>query len=131
MKKKLKTISRLKKDLDQVFSLYIRWRDSDGTGGNCISCENYIPIEDAQCGHLISRRHQNTRWEEENANLQCMPCNVWRRGNVAYYMRNLEEKIGRKAVDEVIEKSKQIKQFKRSELEELLEFYLSGNSLSN
>lgn len=120
---KKKTLSQLKKALDKTFSFYVRWRDSDGKGGNCIACGNYILIQDAQCGHLVSRRHLSTRWEENNAALECYPCNVWRRGNIAYYMRNLEEKIGRKAVDEVIQKSKQIKKYSRAELEGMLDYY--------
>ena len=121
--KKKPTEKQLKIKLDKNFSLYIRWRDSDGIGLNCISCGNYIKIEDAQNGHLISRRHNATKYDEANCNGQCFPCNLWKRGNIAYYMRNLEEKIGRKAVDEVIRKSKQIKKFTRSELEEMLEYF--------
>lgn len=122
---KKQTSSQLKKKIDTVFSQTIRLRDCDNSkgelGGECISCGVWYPYEKLQCGHFVSRRHFATRWDEDNACAQCFACNVWKRGNIAYYVRNLEDKIGRKAVDAVIEKSKQTVKHSIKDLEEILE----------
>lgn len=75
LKKKTKkqfSRSKLIKEADRVFSIYIRGRDS---WKPCCTC--WTPwTENAQCGHFLSRRHYQTRWLEQNAHGQCYRCNM-------------------------------------------------------
>lgn len=64
--------SKLIKEADRVFSLYIRWRDS---WKPCCTCWTAW-TENAQCGHFMSRRYTNTRWTAHNAHGQCYRCNM-------------------------------------------------------
>ncbi len=88
--KRLPTIKQLVKKLDQVFSLYIRLRDK----GVCFTCGKKDEIKKMQCGHYESRSHYNTRWDCQNANSQCLRCNIFLKGNYPIYSINLEKKYG-------------------------------------
>lgn len=61
-------LSKLIKEADRVFSLWIRERD----GWACVICGNK---EQVQNGHLIRRGKKNVRWDEHNCNCQCSRCN--------------------------------------------------------
>jgi hypothetical protein len=80
----------LKKKLDIVFSKYIRKRDE---GKPCITCGK--PWDStAQCGHVFSRRHLSTRWEERNANSQCCGCNMFEGGRQYEHALATDKKWG-------------------------------------
>ena len=69
--KKRKTINKLIKEADDLFSKYIRKRDNY----KCISCGTYLEPSESQCGHLITRRKKAVRWDEYNCHCQCPGCN--------------------------------------------------------
>ena len=83
MKKKLKkkSISKLKKELDSVFSKYIRHKYSKNGMVACYTCGVSKPIKQMQNGHFQSRKHLNTRWSEDNCRVQCVGCNVFKYGD--------------------------------------------------
>ena len=62
-----KTISKLKKELDKWFSLYIRIKDSNEFGYvQCTTCSVVRFYKDGmQNGHFQSRRFMATRFNEE------------------------------------------------------------------
>lgn len=64
--------SKLIKEADRIFSLYIRWRD---TWKPCCTCGAKW-TEQAQCWHFMSRRYTSTKWTETNAHGQCFRCNM-------------------------------------------------------
>lgn len=82
------TISKLKKRADAVFSQYIRLRDGD----ICITCRE--SGKTLQCGHFMSRRYNNTRFNEENCNAQCYRCNVLFYGEQYRYAQEIDLKYG-------------------------------------
>jgi len=65
--------SKLIKEADRVFSIYIRQRDK---GISCITCKAKWE-ENFQSGHFMSRRHLSTRWHFMNAHAQCPRCNLY------------------------------------------------------
>lgn len=72
----LKPIPELVKELDRVFSIYIRQRDTNDAGfGKCVTCNHTGHYKSMDCGHYISRREYQTRWDERNCALQCKFCN--------------------------------------------------------
>ena len=77
----MKTLSKLKKDLDKWFSLYIRLRYADGNGyTECYTCGKIDHYKKMQCGHFLSRRYHTTRWNTTNCQVQCVGCNMFRAG---------------------------------------------------
>jgi len=85
------SFSNLVSDLDEVFSLYIRLRDSDCHSlATCFTCGDRAPYKELHNGHFIPRGNYATRWHELNCNAQCYGCNVMKDGNLEVYERNLE-----------------------------------------
>lgn len=85
----------LKRKLDEIFSVYIRLRDSDENGYcRCISCGKIEHWKDVDCGHFVNRSHMGTRYSEKNCNAQCRSCNRFDEGNNIGYTRGLIRKYG-------------------------------------
>lgn len=80
---------------DKVFSLYIRMRDSKQFHFRyfrCPTCGRILPIDKADNSHYFSRRHMNTRFDEDNC---CAECNFDNRFN-SEHLVNLGESVKRR-----------------------------------
>lgn len=91
---KKETVSELKSRLDEIFSLYIRFKNAKDGVAQCYTCKKYAEIKKLQCGHYISRKHLSLRWEEKNCFVQCYECNVAKSGNYRIFLDNLIEDFG-------------------------------------
>lgn len=109
--------------LDKVFSLYIRQRDAQNGYFKCISCGQFKPLEQADCGHYINRQHIATRFDEVNCNAQCRKCNRFEEGNMQGYRKGLIEKYGEKAVELLEIKKGNICKLSVPEIEILTKYY--------
>ena len=114
-KVKHKSISKLKKDADKIFSLWIRARDK-----RCVTCGS---TKNLQNGHYISRSHSSTRYLEKNNNCQCLVCNIFMKGNYPAYTIYLMRKYGNGIIKELERKGRETKQFTPSELEKIIKKY--------
>ena len=104
--KKNKTHAKLKKDLDKVFSQYIRWAFADHNGlVECYTCHVKKHVKEMQNGHMQSRKSTSTRWHENNCRPQCVKCNIYSEGEKIKFYRRLCSEIGDKAVEEIIQLS--------------------------
>ena len=120
-KKKLKTITQLKKKLDTVFSIYVRSTAADQYGhAQCYTCGVRKPWKELQCGHFIRRSRLFTRWEPKNCRVQCARCNVFMSGNY--------EEFADRLLNEDVENWKWLMwskgmtwKFTREELEEMIQ----------
>lgn len=97
---------KAKLKLDEVFSLYIRLRDSNDDGNvKCISCSfvGFWYKDKIQNGHYISRGILKTRFNEQNCNGQCASCNLWKSKNEMQfcYREGLIDKIGSDDVEKL------------------------------
>ena len=124
-KTKKKTVWSLIKKLDRIFSLYIRLKYSDKHGYCvCISCWKKDYYKRMHNAHWISRGKIATRFEEDNCRPACPACNTYR---PEFHIRQFTlwqiKRLWQKKVDELIKKWNQLKRFKTSELEELIEYY--------
>ena len=94
-KKKLPTITALKKKADQVFSWYIRRRDVNSKGyTKCVTCGKSDHWRNLQAGHYVSRTCLKLRYDERNVFCQCMPCNIFKKGNYDEYALYLINRFG-------------------------------------
>lgn len=93
--------------LDAVFSIFIRYRDSNESGvGKCCTCGKWIEIKYGHCGHYISRRHKATRWDEQNCALQCVACNIFNQGRQYEFGLFIDKKYGEGTATKLLIKSK-------------------------
>ena len=123
----MKTISKLKKELDKWFSLYIRLRDATSEGAViCITCgcvKNYK--QGMQNGHFQSRSHLATRFDEQNCQPQCVGCNMFKQGEQYKFSIALDSKYGEGKAQELQFLARTTLKISRVEYEEKISYYKS------
>ena len=112
--------SKLVKKLDAVFSQYIRLKDSVDEIATCFTCGKKDHWKKLQNGHFQSRKHYATRWDEQNCQVQCAGCNVFRYGEQFLFAKYLDERFYAGLSDELYFKSKQIVKYSNSEIEDMI-----------
>lgn len=116
------SLKSLKKKLDHAFEMYVRYRDK----WTCFTCGIIIENKtDMHGGHLISRKHHSTRWDEDNCKAQCAGCNYKHVWQPHVYTDLYIQKYGPDKYHELVTKSKQTFKVNRGSLEELLTIYES------
>ena len=113
------TRTKLIKKLDSVFSQYIRLKDSKDGIGTCITCGKQDHIKRLQAGHMISRKHYSTRWDERNVKIQCVGCNVFRYGEQFKFGLYLGITLSK----QLLADSRKLVKFTNNELEEMITHY--------
>lgn len=99
---KVKSISKLIKEADRLFSIQVRMKGSwkiDGIWSNrCYTHDTPkyqdFPIKKLHCGHYLSRIYKAARWHEDNSRPQCYVCNILKKGDAIVFRRNLIAEIG-------------------------------------
>lgn len=94
VKKPKKTLTKYKKELDTIFSIFIRLRDK----GQCYTCPKKDDYKRMQNGHFSPRQYLSTRWDERNCHCQCYACNMLYGGQPSRYAQRLRQDFG----DEII-----------------------------
>ena len=123
----MKTISKLKKELDKWFSLYIRLRDATDEGMvQCFTCGKVSHYKSGmQNGHFQSRKHLATRWSETNCQVQCVGCNMFKAGEQYKFSIALESKYGGGTAEYLEGLARITKKFDRIDYEEQIDYYKS------
>ena len=118
---------KLIKELDSVFSLYIRLRDSDSHWiVTCPLCWKKIPVKFAQNMHFISRWVLKYRFDENNCFAGCMRCNVILNWNYIEYTFFMIKKFWKEKV-EAMKNDKELFELKTREIEEKIAYYKEQN----
>jgi len=119
-----KTRTKVVKELDRVFSLYIRQRHANLDGFvECVTCGAVKHWKDMDAGHFQSRRKYSTRWDEQNVFPQDKRCNIFNQGEQFIFGKRLDEMFGNGTADKIIQRSNQTIKFSTQELEEKIEYY--------
>ena len=123
----MKSISKLKKELDKWFSLFIRLRNADTNGlVECFTCgviKHYK--QGMQCGHFQSRRHLATRFDEVNCQPQCVKCNMFEQGEQFKFHIKLNAKYGEGTSIDLQHKAMQSLKFTRVDYNKKISYYKS------
>lgn len=123
-KAKKESLSGLIKELDKVFSIFIRTRFSDSNGTvKCFTSGKFMGWKESQAGHFVSRRHYSTRWDEKNVQVQSVAENVFNQGNAPVFAIRLDEKYGKGTAELLMQKSRNHWKPTRFELEYLINEY--------
>ena len=118
-----KSISRLKKELDKWFSLFIRLRDATNEGMvQCITSGRLYHYKKIHAGHFMSRRHMSTRWCEMNVAPQSAADNLFGQGEQYKFGIALDHKYGEGTAEELQIKSRQICKMSRADYEEKISY---------
>lgn len=116
-RKKPRGISSLKKDLDRLFSLYIRAKYEK----SCYTCGGGGKV--LQCGHFVSRMYLATRWDENNARPQCRMCNCLMNGRAVDFEERLIQEIGLEGVSELKTRRKEIIRMTEEDYKERISYF--------
>ena len=121
----MKSISKLKKELDKFFSLYIRLRDADSNGlVFCFTCGRSKHYKSGmQNGHFQSRSFLATRFNEENCQPQCVGCNMFKQGEQYKFAINLDSKYGEETAEELQFLARKTVKFSRVDYEDKISYY--------
>jgi len=104
--------SKLKAELDRLFSLYIRAKYPK----ECYTCRAEGKV--LQNGHFVSRSYLSTRWDENNCRPQCVGCNIWGAGKPLDFEDRLIEELGMAEVTRIKAKRKELTKITRAQYEE-------------
>lgn len=122
---KRKSISTLQRELDKVFSEFIRRRDADKFGFiSCCSCGKRVYWKQSHCCHFIGRQHISTRYDERNCHAGCNFCNTFDKEIHTYqYAKFIDKKYGVGYADRLLLKSRQQTKYTWLEYSAMIEFY--------
>ena len=109
----------LVKKLDSIFSEYIRRRYARNEIATCVTCGKKDHWKKLQAGHFMSRKHYATRWDEDNVEVQCSACNVFRYGEQYLFAKYL----GEEKADKLLVKSRETVKFSDPELQDMIDIY--------
>jgi len=109
----------LVKKLDSIFSEYIRRRYARNEIATCVTCGKKDHWKKLQAGHFMSRKHYATRWDEDNVEVQCSACNVFRYGEQYLFAKYL----GEEKADKLLAKSRETVKFSDPELQDMIDIY--------
>lgn len=113
---KSKSQAKLKKELDRVFSIWIR-KDAK----ECYTCKKKGVT--LQCGHFVSRTYLATRWEPDNCRPQCVGCNIYGNGKPLDFEERLIEDLGLQRVLELKQMRHQVLKLSNQWYEEQIAKY--------
>jgi len=120
----MKTISKLKKELDAIFSLYIRIRESEEGMVQCFTCGKVSHYKSGmQNGHFQSRKHLATRWHTKNCQVQCVGCNMFKAGEQYKFSIALDSKYGEGTAEELELTARTIMKVSRIDYEDKISYY--------
>lgn len=102
-KSKVPSLSKLIKEADRLASERVRGLKSkkDRTFGYCYTCGKKKLKRKLQCGHFISRRWKQVRWDFDNMRPQCAGCNKFKNGEPQKFRRHLIKEIGTIRVEHI------------------------------
>lgn len=105
---KIKSTKTLTRKLDEIFSKYIRKRDTNKQGYIKCYCGKIITYEEADASHFVSRQHLSTRYDEQNVHASCRHCNRFLEGNKEDYSLFLIQKYGCEIIEKLNKKKYEV-----------------------
>jgi hypothetical protein len=120
----MKTISKLKKELDKWFSLYIRLRSATDEGlVQCFTSGRVYHYKNIHAGHFMSRKHLSTRWCDTNVQPQSAADNLFGQGEQYKFSIALDSKYGEGTAEELELKARTITKVSRIDYEDKISYY--------
>lgn len=116
-------VSILKKELDRVYSLWIRQKYSEGGLSECVTCGKIKEWRYQHCGHYVSRTCLPLRWDEKNTHVQCVACNLYKEGNKPNYTIYLIKEYGNDVLEYFEAKKNNTMKLDRTILQALISEY--------
>jgi hypothetical protein len=120
---KKKPIKKLKKELWDLVSKYIRIGYAVGETCECYTCGNRAHWKHLQAGHAIAGRGNAILFDERILRPQCMPCNIYKHGNYQVFVPKLCKEIGQDLYEEIERNSHNTVKLSRQWYEDKIGYY--------
>lgn len=116
-------VATLKKDLDLIFSRWLRLNGADKDGAcECFICGHKDHYSVMQAAHFVKRGNSFLRYDPRNVAINCKPCNEYKDGNLVLYAQKLEQlNPGITAI--LMEEGNIVYKFTRNELKDMIAEY--------
>lgn len=125
-----KTTTKLKQQAWKLLSQIIRQDAADHRGMcQCFTCDEWDHWKSMQAGHGIGGRHNAVLLDEDILRVQCVACNIFKRGNYTIFTTKLIKENGLEWWDNKLAESRLMKKYTRAELIEKIEEYKSRLSV--
>lgn len=115
-----------KKELDRVFSMWVRLSHSKDGYVSCFTCGKVERWDDGRkmnAGHFMVRNKMSTRWHPDNVKPQCsFRCNKMLQGNQYVFAKNLD-KLRPGLADEMVALSNTTRKWTLDEIKEEIAKY--------
>jgi len=114
---------RLKDKAWKLFSEYIRRRDANPLTGqtSCVTCGKRAHWKELQAGHFIAGRRLSILFDFRNCHAQCYGCNVGQCGQYVDYFIYMEDRYGRKIINELRRLKHESRKYSIGDYEELIQ----------
>jgi hypothetical protein len=123
MKKKKKK-GDPKKGAWKAFSEYVRRSYADRNGNAfCYTCEQPAHWKELQCGHGIGGRHNAVLLDSDICRPQCLPCNIFRRGNYPVFVTKLIKEHSASWFEKKLADARKAVKMNRSDWESACEYW--------
>jgi len=123
VKKKSKSRSVLVKELDAIYSKYIRLRDSDNKWMcTCVTCWAIASWQEMHNTHFITRANYKYRRDDDNCFAGCPRCNIWLKWNYIAYTLVMIKKYWRQFVEDR-QADKELVKISTAQIEEMILTY--------
>ena len=117
VKLSIKCHKEIEKELDEVFSKFIRARDK-----RCCRCGSPKRLT---ASHYWSRRHKSTRFDEDNVIALCFPCHIhqWEKEKQGDYKIYMTRRLGEQKMQLLEMKARSIAKYSAGEMLCMLQYY--------
>ena len=121
---RIQTRSQAIKNLDKVFSLYIRQRAADSFGMiDCYTCGKRKHWKEVDAGHFQTRSKFSTRWDDQNVKAQCKHCNMTNGGQQFQFGIMLDQEYGEGMAEKILIRSNQMAKYSMDDLRIMIDAY--------
>lgn len=90
----------------------------------CPTCGKILSFEKADCSHYFSRRHMNTRFDEDNAVAECAYDNRFNSEHLVELGEHIKKRIGEQRFALLRVKANTTRKWSAWELEQLYKYYM-------
>ena len=119
-----KTTSQLTKELDTVFSEFIKLRDADHQGiVTCFVSGERVYYRDSDAAHLFVRQHMGTRWDENNVHACTVDSNRYDYEHHLKYEAVFVFRYGAKEFKRLYDLAHGMQKLTSAELQEMIDKY--------
>lgn len=125
VKKNKTELRQLVEKLDKVFADYVKEKNKVAGVYKCFTCDKIFPLNRIQLGHFHSRKYYAIRWDEFNAECQCVSCNCLNHGMQYEFGKRLEKKHGVEIVNQLAIKKNNRFKLEKFTLEIMIKEYSS------